>query len=498
MANTRITGTGSARQSAAIAIKRGTAKLMGVIGSVVPSDRLELSTSRKLEEGNKRAIGYAAASLKELAVHPIEALKGAVKGFSDLIIHPSEAISGVNDRFRKSTVDGLIASTNLGAAWAGIGALVLTAGALLGAPFTAGGSLALLPIAGTIGSVAGAAGAGALGASILKNEADIMGAQTKAELERESQELGADFANAGFEAISYGAGKAVQKAWKENKPKNLNPATAQRNAVRVESVIKEKLGLPNQGRPSGGTDVTALSLDQVREQAKKEVTEALDKTPQGKRILTSKNIDRGSFEGLENLGERRLAYHGTRGEVEGLIRQNGFKNSEIGDFGSGIYLGSSAEVAVSYADDVAIGRGLSGANPAVFTAEIASGNVMDYLKEKDAFLDWAKQRFSPDDLSNPVNQLYANPSVPVSPWIDNTWTRYLPDYAKEIGYDSILIRDMDGPGNDYWVLHDPKRVIVRQAITFDFPTNRELFPSSIDGKVAGAIHAASEKQAEEK
>lgn len=489
---TRTSSAGPARpkglSNAIQAVKKGTARLV--------ADTLQLSTGEKLKEGNQRAVKQAVQTLENTVTHPFQTLADTAKGIVQTIVHPEQALKQVQTRFEGDPVDGLIASTNLGAAWAGLGAIALTAGALLAAPFTGGASLGLLPVAGTIGSVAGAAGLGTMGASFLKNQHDIATATTKEELSKESQELAGDYANAGLTALSAGVGKVAHKTWQEVKPKNLNPASAQRNAVRVEAKIREKTGIP-EARSNGGTIVDDLSLEGFRKQALGEVSDALEQSAQGKRSLEVTDLDRGSFEGIDDLGERRIAFHGTREEVKGLIRENGFKNSSIGDYGSGIYLGSSADVGVNYADDVVLGRADAASRPLVYTAEIAPGKVMDYFVEKDDFLAWAKERFDPTDLSDPVNQLYVKPEVPVSPWIDNTWTRYLPRYAKEKGFDSILVRDIDGPGRDYWVLHDPKRVIVRQEIAFDAPQNRELFPSSIPVvATADALDEATENDKE--
>ncbi|HEY9765878.1 MAG TPA: hypothetical protein V6C82_05915, partial [Chroococcales cyanobacterium] len=185
------------------AIKRGTAQLSAVVkeSAKFASDRLQLSTAQKLKEGNKRAVGYAAESLKETVTHPFDTLKDMASGVADTVLHPEKALASVAERYGKSKVDGAIAAGNLGASVTGIGAIALTAGAFLAAPFTGGTSLALLPVAGSVGAVAGVIGLGSLGVSILKNQSDIAGAKTLSELEKQSKELGSDFASAGLEVV---------------------------------------------------------------------------------------------------------------------------------------------------------------------------------------------------------------------------------------------------------------------------------------------------------
>lgn len=468
------------------AVRRGTAQLVAL------GDRLNLSTFEKLKEGNRQALQVAAKSLSGTFTRPMETLKGLVRGIGDLILRPDKAFGSVAERFRKDPVDGMVGAANLGASYAGLASVALVAVAFLAGPFTAGASLALLPVAGTLGSAAGVTGLAALGVSFAKNQVDIASADTRQELAKEAQELGADYANAGFQVVSVVAGKALQKGAEALKPKNINPSSVQRAYEAVADKVREKLAGQKAATP-GGVKTNGMSLDDVRAEGVRQVQEAVDWSVQGDRKLTVLDVDRGSFEGLDNLGDTRLTFHGTREEVRDLIIANGFKNSDIGDFGSGTYLTTSPRTGLVYADDVTFARSLDATkHPTVFTAEVATGKVLDFLESKDQFLRWARERFDPSDLSDPVNQLYANPSVPLNVLVDNSYTRFLPRYAKEMGYDSILIRNAEGLGKDFWVVHDPNRVVIRQAISIDPPTNRELFPSTIDGKVLGTLNQTIE------
>lgn len=470
-------------------VKQGTARLV--------ADTLKLSTGEKLKEGNKRAVKHAAQTLEGTVTHPLDTLRNTVRGMVDLIVHPEKALGGIAEKFRKDPVDGAIATANAGAAYAGIGAIALTAGAWLAAPFTAGTSLGLLPVAATLGSAAGAVGLGAAGASILKNQADIASAKTEADLERESRELGEDVAGVGMDALMAGAGKGLQKAAQQWKPKNINPSSMQRAADAGADIVKKKLGA-GKNIPHGGIDVEGLSPEQVHAKGLQEVQKALDWSVQGERALEVRAVNRGSFEGLSNVGERKLVFHGTREDVKELIRANGLKSSSIGDFGSGVYLATSAKTGLVYADDVTFARSASNSqHPTLYSVEIATGKVLDFHAEKDAFVKWAKARFNPTDLKDPVNQLYANPEVPVNPFVDNTWNRFLPRYMKEMGYDSILIRDAEGLGKDFWVVQDPKRIILRQEFSVAAPTNRELLPSSLNRAVAENLTPPEEKREQE-
>jgi hypothetical protein len=474
-------GTQKLSASVTAAMRKGTAKLAAV------PDRLQLTTLQKLKEGNRIALASAGNSLAQIVSKPLSLITGVAKGIKSLIVEPDKAFSAVADRFKKHPVDGLIAGANLGASYAGLGSVALVATAFLAAPFTGGASLGLLPVAATLGSAAGITGLVTLGASFGKNQVDIATADTRQELEKEAQELGADYANAGIQAVSYGAGKALHKAAEVIKPKNLTPSSAQRAYDMLADKVREKLAR-QQADAHGGVKLNDMSLDEIRDEGVRQVQEAMDWSVQGERDLHVVNVDRGSFDALDDLGDRRLAFHGTREEIGDLIQANGFKPSEIGDYGSGVYLGTSPKTGVGYADNVTISRSPNPqAKPVVITTEIATGKVMDYFGEKDRFMAWAKERFDPTDLSDPINAPYIKPAVPVNPLVDNSYTRYLPRYAKEMGYDSILVRDAEGLGKDFWVVHDTERLIIRQAISLDVPTNRELFPSSIDGRVAATI-----------
>lgn len=470
------------------AAKKGTAQL------ALAADQLRLSTAGKLLEGNRQALRHTGQTMAQMVTHPLETLKGMARGAFAFIANPGSIVASLRETYAKDRVDGVIQSVMIGASMVGVAAAATMAVTYGAAILTGGASFAILPAAGTVASIAGAMGVGAIVASFLKNQVDIARAKTKGELAKESQELGQDYTNLGFMAASTAAAKGIGYAAKKLKPKNVNPSAAQRAATRVKGMVKDKLSHEiDDIRSAGGLKVDGKSRDTFREMAVREVQDAVEHSVQGKRPLEVADLDIGSFKGVERLGEHRMVYHGTRGDVSHLIRKNGLKPSDIGDYGAGTYFGASAKIGVNYADDVTLGRG-AGQKPAVYVAEIAPGKAMDYLLQKDQFLAWAKKHFDPTDMTDPVNQLYHNPSVPVSKMVDNTWTRYLPQYAKEMGYDSILVRDWDGPGLDYWVVHDPKRIVVRQEIRLGQPENKFLVPAEFDGRILGTVQASDPKR----
>ncbi len=125
--------------------------------------------------------------------------------------------------------------------------------------------------------------------------------------------------------------------------------------------------------------------------------------------------------------------------------------------------------------------------------------VLDYLAERKAFLKWAKSNFDPTDLSDPVNRLYSSSKTSVSPLVDVRWTRYINRYMAEKGYDSVLIRNRDALGADYWMVPDPARIRLLQEIRFPQPTNRTALANGILGRLRpdrppasgpGTVHAA--------
>jgi hypothetical protein len=479
-------GTRPVSAGVTAAMRKGTARLAAV------SDRLQLSTFEKLKEGNRKALAVAANSLSSTVTKPLETLKGIGKGIADLLLRPGKAFASVAERFAKDPVDGVVGAANMGASYAGLASAAMVAVAFLAGPFTGGASLALLPLAGTLGSAAGITGLAALGASFAKNQVDIASAETRQELDKEANELGADYANAGVQVITMAAGKALHKGAEALKPKNINPSSVQRAYDVVADKVREKLAKLQ--AEHGGVRTTDMSLAEIRAEGIAQVQEAVDWSVQGKRQLSVIDVDRGSFDMLDHVGERHMTFHGTRQEVRDLIIANGFRPSDIGDFGSGVYLGTSPKTGLVYADDVTFARSTGvNAQPVVFTAEVATGKVLDFLAEKDTFLKWAMEHMDPKDLADPINQLYESPSVPLNPFVDNTYTRFLPRYAKEMGYDSILVRNAEGLGKDFWVVHDPNRVLIRQAISVEAPTNRELFPSTIDGRIVGAVNQARQE-----
>lgn len=456
----------------------------------VQADELKLSTGAKLLEGNKRALKHAGAALLQMVSHPLQTIGGVFTGMAAMIRHPGLAVRNVVEAFKRNPVDGVLQAGMVASAWGSLASIGLMAVAYGGALVTGGASLMLLPAAGVVAAVAGTVGVVGMVGSFVKNQVDVATADTTAELEAESQELGRDLANFGVMAVTVGAAKALGSVAAKVKPKNVNPSAAQRAATRVKGQIQKKLHHDVDGPPVGGVKVDGRSRDAFREMARQDVEVAVRKSVQHRRPLEVNDLELGSFQGVERLGDHRMVYHGTRSGVSHLVRKNGLKSSEIGDYGSGLYLGSAAKTGVNYADDVTLGRSFSiGERPVVYVGELAPGKVLDFFHHKEAFLKWAKGRFDPTDMTNPVNKLYADPSVPVSKMVDNTWTRFLPDFCKEMGYDSILVRDWDGPGLDYWVVHDPRRLVLRQEILIGEPTNRFLIPAQWNGRLAAMWQA---------
>jgi hypothetical protein len=165
------------------------------------------------------------------------------------------------------------------------------------------------------------------------------------------------------------------------------------------------------------------------------------------------------------------------------------RSSNYGDFGEGIYLGTTGKIGENYASGVAMRET---ANPrAMFSLEVATGKVMDYAVHRQDFEAWAKARFNPADETNAVNQIYANlPKTSTSPFVDLTWNRYMKLYCEEKGFNSILIKDWDGRGQNYFVVHDPRRVIVRQEFHLDPPKNIRAIPAGFNGVLVGSVQRA--------
>lgn len=210
------------------AVKQGTAQLL------MP-DALNLSTAQKLSEGNKRAVHYAADSLLATLSHPWETLKNTMKAIADVVVYPEKAFAQVASAFKKNPVEGAIAGGNLFATYGGLAAVALSLGALVAAPFTGGGSLALLSVATTVGSAAGVSCLGAMGVSFFKNQVDVANAKTMSELEEESRQLGDDYTNVAITAMSAGVDKGIEKGLKMMKPNALSEA-----ALRAREATKAK------------------------------------------------------------------------------------------------------------------------------------------------------------------------------------------------------------------------------------------------------------------
>lgn len=418
-------------------------------------DRLQLSTGQKLVKGNRAALGVAGGIIKGLVTNP-----GAIfKGLGDMVAHPGRTLSHVAKRFGEDKLDGLLQGALAGSAYAGIAAMGLAGVGLLGAMFTGGASLALLPLAGTIGSLAGTVGVGAMGASLVKNQVDVATAATQGELDHQSAQLGEDFANLGLTAATLGATKGAGAAFRKVMPRKMNLTKLHHDSFNTTNKIKDALLRQDPALPEGGLHIEGMDLGTFRNVAKAQVEEALAKIPQGHRPFEVLDVDFGSFEGLANVGERRMVFHGTTGEARAAIRAEGLRPSEVGNYGKGVYMGSSADIGALYADDAAY-VAASAERPGVFAAEIAPGRVFDFRKQLAEFKDWNKQH-----------------------------GRGLQEFCREKGYDSVFVRAIEGRGHDYWVVHDPKRVILRNEFVFDPAPNQRLIPKGVDTRTVTNAHA---------
>lgn len=439
--------------SAAPAIVRESAP--APVPAAGPDDRLALSTGAKLLEGNRRALMTAGGIFAWMVRHPDAAIGGIGHAMLRLAVKPWEVAGDVAARFRRDPVDGVLLGTGMLAGWAGLAALAAGVGALVAAPFTAGASLALLPAIGAVASVGGMVGLGALGASIVKNQVDVARAGTKAELARESEELGQDLANAGLAAATWGAGKGLKAGFQRLSGSKGQVAKFHHDSAATGNKLLDKLGRPTGRAPEGGVPTKGMAAASVRGEAATAVREALARTPHGERGFTTQAVEGSSLAGLAEPGEVVLAYQGRNGRTIPKIMANGLKPSTEGNYGPGVYLGSSADVAVRYADDFFAGQ-KSPEAAGVFAAEIAPGRVFDWFKQKGEFLGWLEGR---QDVPADITQL-------------------LPAFAKEKGYHSVFVRAIEGKGHDYWVVHDPARVGLRQLHVIDPPPNLEVLPGA--------------------
>lgn len=176
-------------------------------GPGVAPDALTLSPGAKLVEGNQRAVSQAWASARALGGDPRETLKAIALGTWRLMSNPLAVVSDALKNGRRDPLGTAIDIGGLVGTYAGIAALPLAAAAYLAAPATGGASMALLPIATQIGSVAGAICLTTLGLSFAKNQVDLANAKTMAELEAQSAELAGDVLDAG---ITFGINGGAQ------------------------------------------------------------------------------------------------------------------------------------------------------------------------------------------------------------------------------------------------------------------------------------------------
>ncbi len=448
------------------------------------ADRLTLSG--RLAAGNKLALRHAGGQVRAFAAHPLRALGAAAGAIAGSMLHPVQAAGTVAAAFTRDPVDGLIQGAHLGSLWLAVGSVGVLGTSFALAPFTAGASLAWLPLAGSLGAAAAAGGAGALGVSLAKNEVDIARARTAADLDEQARELGNDVLNAGLLAAAGGAGKAFRSAYTGSRfARKVNPASLKRVSGRANAglwaQVSRRLGI----RPAAAGPAPVLkSQAAMKARAAFEVQRYLDGNPLGRRTVRDvADLSGPAKSAAKAPGNLRLAYHGTQEKFAAGIRKGGLKPSDIGDYGSGIYLGNKPEVAINYADDAYIAHPGPG-DGIVYSVEFAPGRVLDFLAKKKAFEAWAKARFNPADASDAVNRLYTGSRTSVSPIVDVRWTRYINRYMAEKGYDSALIRNRDALRADYWMVPDPARVRLLQEFRFAQPTNRSALANGFLGAFA--------------
>lgn len=172
-------------------------------------DALTLSVPRKLVEGNKDALGHAGRILWGLVSRPGEVFPAMGRALWEMVRRPDLTVARVAERFRADPIEGVLQGVIAASALTGLVTVAALPLAFLAAPFTGGASLALLPLIGQVGSVAGTIAVGATAASIVKNEVDMARADDAADLEAESRQLGDDLANMGVTIGGYGLGRGL-------------------------------------------------------------------------------------------------------------------------------------------------------------------------------------------------------------------------------------------------------------------------------------------------
>jgi hypothetical protein len=429
-------------------------------------DRLRLSAGARLWEGNKRAARTAGGILGWMVRHPEQAVTGIGKAMFRLAFTPWKAAGDVAARFRQDPVDGVILGTGMLAGFAGLASLGLGLAAVAAAPLTAGASLAVLPALGTVASVTGMVGLGSLGASIVKNQVDVARARTGAELAEQSAELGQDLANAGLAVATWGVGKGLKAGVRRLSGQRGAAAKFHHDSVVSGNKLADRLGRPSNGVAEGGRATAGMTGEALRAEAAGRVEAAIARTPHGARGMKVQAIDGPSLAGVPEAGEVRLAYQGRAGRTVPKVLENGLRPSAEGNYGPGVYLGSSADVAVRYADDF-FAQQRTGEAAGVFAVEMAPGKVFDWFKQKGEFHAWLDGR---KDVPPDALQL-------------------LPTFAREKGYHSIFVRAVEGKGHDYWVVHDPARVALRQLHVIDPPPNVAILPNA--GRAAVAVVPAT-------
>lgn len=436
--------------------------------------------------GNGEALRLAGSTLSQAVRHPLTTAKTMAGDMLHLVTRPGETVGNVLKAGKANKIEGLTQGATVASAYGGLAAAGLMATAYLAAIPTRGRSFALLATAGQVGRVSGQVGLTAMAGSFLHHETQVALAPDAATRQTKAKQLAGDYVNATMVAGAMAGGAAAGAVWKRYLPKNVNPGCGQRVADRLHGRLATKLGVADKTTPLRGRSLEGLDLEGMRAAALQDVKTAMQQGPQGGKILKVTNVDRGSFDGITNLGERRVMYHGTRIAHAESIAQSGLRPSKYGDFGDGVYLGDTATIGENYASTVAMRE--KPYQRALFTMEVATGKVFDFHTGKADFLKWAKERFDPTDMSLDLNRTYANlPKTSTSPFADLTWNRYLKLYCQEKGFDSIRIRDWDGIGQDYFVVHDPRRIILRQQILMDPPTVTTTVPTGINGRLAGVV-----------
>lgn len=222
---------------------------------------------------NKAMVAQIGEDVASVVANPMDALKTMVEGMFHPLLHPVETLREAVEGIKAEPVKGTIEAFSTATGVAFVGAVVLTAAAVLAAPLTGGASLAVASGAMAFGNAIAYACIGANTAGILMHQVRGALAETEEEAKQEGRDMAAYVEDQALLAATWVLGDAAQAKFFPDKPNvpGLKARPAQgwllNNGIGTTGVydpVPEHAAAPAPRKPSGKGDRLELSIGAQR------------------------------------------------------------------------------------------------------------------------------------------------------------------------------------------------------------------------------------------